>query len=120
MVTVILPNSFLLYFLLDAVISSTVSWELIEEHSRHSPTSAGFGLVWFCLFGFLIDVLHYMLGKADCEILSSYCMSNRVPWWTDLCRYKQKPPFGDGVFPFHSSSSMYLKQAVLTRTCLCV
>lgn len=38
MVAVIFPNTFPLYFLSDAAIWSTVSWELIEGHSRHTPT----------------------------------------------------------------------------------
>lgn len=38
MVAVTFPNIFPFYFLSDAAISSTVSWELIEGHSRHTPT----------------------------------------------------------------------------------
>lgn len=107
MVAVILPNISLLYFLLDAIISSTVNWELIEGHSRRPPT-----YTYFCFLFAKIDALHYMLGKAVCEFLSSRCMSNRVPCWTDCCAdtdTSRKPPFGDRVFPFCSSNSRYLK-----------
>lgn len=38
MVAFIFPNIFPFCFLSDAAISSTVSWELIEGHSRHTPT----------------------------------------------------------------------------------
>lgn len=38
MVAVIFPNIFPFYFLSDAAISSTVSWELIEGHGSHTPT----------------------------------------------------------------------------------
>jgi len=104
MVATILPNIFELYFLLDALISSTVSWELIEGHSSDTPT-----YIFFCFLFAKIDVLHYILGKADCEFLSSHCMSNRVPCWTECCAdtdSSRKPPFGHRVFPFSSSNSI--------------
>lgn len=98
MVAVILPNISLLYFLLDAIISSTVNWELIEGHSRHPPT-----YTYFCFLFAKIDALHYMLGKAVCEFLSSRCMSNRVPCWTDCVQTQtqvENPLLGIGFSLF--------------------
>lgn len=63
--------------------------------------------VYICFLLAKTNVLHYVLGKADCEFLSSHCLSNRVPCWTDSCADTSRNPlFGNHVFPICSSDSV--------------